>query len=76
LLGGNFYPNNVQMGRYDADYGSLLINIGNGSFRHELLNGLAIKGEVRHIRQLLLGKSKAYILARNDDSLIVIKTKS
>ena len=25
LLGGNYYDNNIQMGRYDADYGTILI---------------------------------------------------
>jgi len=75
LLGGNFYPNNIQMGRYDADYGSLLVNQGNGSFRCEQVNGMAIKGEVRHIRKLMLGKNEAFVLARNDYSVIVIRRK-
>ncbi|HJW30470.1 MAG TPA: FG-GAP-like repeat-containing protein, partial [Saprospiraceae bacterium] len=26
LLGGNFYENNIEIGRYDADYGSLWLN--------------------------------------------------
>ena len=40
LLAGNFYPNNIQMGEYDADYGTILINNGNGNFSCSLLNGL------------------------------------
>ncbi len=32
LLGGNYYDNNIQMGRYDADYGTILLNKGNGNF--------------------------------------------
>ncbi len=28
LLVGNYYDNNIQMGRYDADYATLLINHG------------------------------------------------
>ena len=76
LLAGNFYPNNIQMGRYDADYGSLLINLGNGSFKHEQMNGVHIKGEVRRIRKLMLAnKQEAFVLARNNDSLIIIKKK-
>ena len=76
LLAGNFYPNNIQMGRYDADYGSVLINLGKGSFRYELLNGISIKGEVRHVRKLMLaGSQEAVLLARNDDSLVLIRKK-
>jgi hypothetical protein len=32
FLAGNFYPNNIQMGEYDADYGSCLLNNGNADF--------------------------------------------
>src|SRR6187399_3121548 len=73
LLAGNFYPNNIQMGEYDGDYGTVLINNGNGNFSCGALNGYAIKGEVRHIRKINAGKSEAFILARNNDSLKVIR---
>ena len=73
LLSGNFYPNNIQMGEYDCDYGTVLINNGNGNFTCSLLNGVAIKGEVRHVRKINPGKNEAFILARNNDSLKVIR---
>jgi len=72
LLAGNFYPNNIQMGEYDGDYGTVLINNGNGNFSCGLLNGCVIKGEVRHIRRINRGKKESFILARNNDSLKVI----
>jgi hypothetical protein len=72
LLGGNFYPCNIQLGRYDADFGTILINKGNGNFSCESLNGLVIKGEIRHIRKINAGGREAYVLARNNDSLRVI----
>ncbi len=73
LMGGNFNVNNTQMGRYDADFGSLLINMGNGKFRYSDLGALKIKGDIRRIRRLRLpGAKEAFILARNDDSLVVI----
>ena len=72
LLAGNFYPNNIQMGEYDGDYGTALINTGNGNFSCTLLNGCVIKGEVRHIRKLSSGKKESFIFARNNDSLKVI----
>jgi hypothetical protein len=74
LLAGNFYPNNMQAGQYDADFGSLLINIGNDSFRRESLYGVNIKGQIRHVRHLSLGADReCFLLAKNDDSLVVIR---
>ncbi|MBK6827177.1 MAG: VCBS repeat-containing protein [Chitinophagaceae bacterium] len=76
LLAGNFYPNNIQMGRYDADQGSLLINKGKGQFTFRQLNGFVQKGEVRKIRKLQIGQgSTAFLLARNHDSLQMIRRR-
>ncbi len=77
LLGGNFYDNNIQMGRYDADFGTVLLNQGNDKFIAEKLNGLSVKGQVRSIKPLkLAGNKQAYVLARNNDSTMVIDFKS
>jgi hypothetical protein len=73
LLFGNFYENNIQMGRNDADFGTILINRGNGKFDCESINGLQIKGQVRHIKKIKIGKQEAYIIVRNNDSAMVIK---
>ena len=73
LLMGNYYENNIEMGRYDADYGTILINKGKGLFTCQTLNGLALKGQVRHIRKINISNEEAYILARNNDSAMVIK---
>ncbi|HKP33107.1 MAG TPA: VCBS repeat-containing protein, partial [Chitinophagaceae bacterium] len=43
LVLGNYYENNIEMGRYDADYGTLLINKGNGNFTCSMMNGVSIK---------------------------------
>jgi hypothetical protein len=72
-LFGNFYESNVQMGRYDADFGSLLINSGNGNFSYSGLNGLQVKGQVRHVRRITIANKECYILAKNNDSLQVIQ---
>jgi hypothetical protein len=72
LLAGNYYANNIEMGRYDADFSTLLINNGNDQFVAESLRGLLVKGEVRHIRTLHIGKEKACIMARNSDNTIII----
>ena len=76
LLVGNYYENNIQMGRYDADYGTILLNKGNDRFSAESLNGLAIKGQVRHISPISIAGKPAFILARNNDSTMVIQFKT
>jgi enediyne biosynthesis protein E4 len=72
LLAGNFFENNIQMGRYDADYGSVLINQGNGKFELESIQGTFLKGQLRKVKQINTVQGKAFIYSRNNDSLIVI----
>ncbi|MEJ7587775.1 MAG: VCBS repeat-containing protein [Ferruginibacter sp.] len=73
LLAGNYYSNNIHAGRNDADYGTVLVNKGKGNFTCENLNGVIIKGEVRHIRHLKIGDQPAFVLAKNNDSTMVFK---
>jgi enediyne biosynthesis protein E4 len=73
LLVGNYYDNNIQMGRYDADYATLLINHGKDGFSTESLSGMQIRGQVRHIRKLFVGGKESFILVRNNDSTMVIR---
>jgi hypothetical protein len=73
LLMGNYYDNNIQMGRNDADFGTLLINKGNNKFETENINGLQVKGQVRHIEPITINHQPAFILAKNNDSLRVIR---
>ncbi len=74
LLYGNFYNNSVQLGRYDADYGKILVNKGNGQFEVQNAKGAITKGEVRRSAMIRLGKKgeKAIILARNNSSLVLL----
>ena len=72
---GNFYENQVQIGRSDADYGTLLINKGGGNFDAQNLNGVTVKGQVRKSSKIMIGKEEAIVLARNNDSAMVIKKK-
>jgi len=73
IMMGNFYDNNVQMGRYDADYGTILINKGKGHFEPTIFNGLSVKGQVRKIKPIQINKNASYILALNSDSIKVIQ---
>jgi len=73
LMFGNYYENNVQMGRNDADFGTILLNQGGGKFTAGGLNGLKINGQVRHVDKITIAGKEAYILARNDDSVRIIQ---
>lgn len=73
LLVGNYFENNIQMGRNDADFGTILLNRGHHKFEAESLNGLQVKGQVRHIQRIRIGKKDAFILARNNDSVMIIE---
>ena len=73
LLVGNYYDNNIEMGRYDADFGLLLVNQDQGRFVCHTLNGMAVKGQVRHVSPMRIGGRQAYLLARNSDSAMMIR---
>jgi len=73
LLFGNYYDNNIQMGRYDADFGTILLNKGHGEFAVENINGLSVKGQVRHVKKINIGNKESFILAKNNDSTMVIR---
>ena len=73
FLGGNYYHFNIQMGRSDADLGTVLINKGNGKLVPEQIGGIVIKGEVRHIREIKINRQPAYILAKNNDTTMVVR---
>jgi hypothetical protein len=75
LIMGNFYNCNIQMGRYDSDFGTVLINRGNCNFTPELLKGLQVKGQVKHLKNIKLKSGNAIVAARNDDKLVVIRRK-
>jgi len=75
FLAGNYYENNIEMGRYDADFGTLLINHGKDKFSAESLNGLQIKGQSRHIKKIAIANKEAFVIARNNDSAMMIEFK-
>jgi enediyne biosynthesis protein E4 len=72
LLVGNYFDNNTELGRNDADFGTVLINNGNNNFIGETLNGIAITGQPRRIRKMNIKNKQAYIVVRNNGSAVVI----
>lgn len=72
FLGGNFYPLNVSMGRSDANYGNLLYTGETGQLQATGLGGFGIKGEIRQARSITIGGRECLVLARNDESALIL----
>ena len=68
---GNYYENNIQMGRYDASYGLVLMG-SSGQQMHALsmeAGGLDVAGQTRRAEQIELANGTVGILlARNNDT--------
>jgi enediyne biosynthesis protein E4 len=62
LLAGNLERTRTTMGKFDANYGALLLNDGKGNFRYvpQYRSGLSLKGDVR----------RTVTITRNNDLLI------
>ncbi len=75
LLGGNFYENNIELGRYDANFGNILAIGPEGDFRVEPLGSLRVKGQVRRIKAINIGGKACFIMARNDGPVLVVQPK-
>ena len=72
LLLGNYYENTIQMGRSDADFGTILINKGKGNFEAETITDLVIKGQVKHVAPVNIKKRPSFLVAVNNDSIRII----
>lgn len=73
FLAGNFYPINIQMGRYDASYGLLLTGDGKGNFKSipSVKSGFSVNGEVRSIYSARIDGRVYYLCVRNNDTVKV-----
>jgi enediyne biosynthesis protein E4 len=73
LLGGNFFECNIEMGRYDANYGNVLSFAKNGEMTVSNLGNIKVDGEVRQIRPLKVGTEKYFVFARNNAEAVFLK---
>ncbi len=72
FMAGNFFGLKPQTGRFDAGYGTTLINKGNHqyTFMKTRESGLFIKGEARDIQNIVSANGNNYIIiGMNNDSL-------
>ncbi len=75
ILGGNFYNCNIEMGRYDANFGNVLGIAQGGQMAVYPLGELQVKGQVRRIRTVKTGSKNCFVFARNDASAVVIRPR-
>ncbi len=78
FMAGNFFGLKPQTGRFDASYGTTLINNGKGHFTYLKPNesGLFLKGEARDIQNIVSANGSSYIIVgMNNDKLYLFKKK-
>jgi len=75
LLGGNLYGVMPILGRYDASYGLLLHGRGDGTFAavDMVQSGIAIDGQVRHMKIVRTARGRLIAVARNDETLQLLR---
>jgi len=73
LLGGNSAQANIEMGWYDASYGQVL-EIGKDEKMSIHPIQSSIQGEVRRIEAINIQGETHYVIARNDEQLIVLRS--
>jgi enediyne biosynthesis protein E4 len=71
LMAGNFYESKPEAGIYDASYGTLMKGDGKGNFTSipSQQSGINIKGAVRDMEMIKMGKKNIALVAKNNDAL-------
>jgi len=77
LMGGNFYQSKPETGIYDASYGILLKGDGKGNFTALTArqSGISIRGAIRDILVLRIGKKKTILVAENNEVLKIFNAQ-
>ncbi|MHA4806890.1 VCBS repeat-containing protein [Flavitalea flava] len=75
VLGGNFFESKPEAGIYDASFGLLLVGDGKGNFTPvpASRSGINIRGAVRQIRSVIIGKHSYLVLAMNNEKVRLLR---
>lgn len=76
LAVGNFYKNQLDIGKFDASYGHFLKGDGKGNWKEisPKLSGFAVRGEARDIREIrTTNNDNLIIVSINNDSIQAFK---
>lgn len=71
LTGNNFYIS-TQLGRLDANKGTVLMNRGQNRFTSNVSQHLSLEGMVQSIKKVTINQQAGYIIGRNNDTPIFI----
>lgn len=75
ISGGNFYGVLPYEGRYDGNWGDILLNNKNKNYQwlSPAKSGWLLRGEVRDIKKIKTAKGYLYVVARNNESLVFLQ---
>jgi hypothetical protein len=75
LMGGNFYESKPETGIYDASYGTMLKGDGKGNFAAQpgQQSGITIRGAVRDIVVIKIGKKKLAVISKNNEKVQLLQ---
>ncbi len=71
LIGTNKYNSNVQIGRYDADFGGIL-SFADGKLKYEKIPGLILKGAIKQMAPIMVNGKTKFLVIKNNDSCQLI----
>jgi len=71
ICGGNFYGSEVETVRYDSNFGSIVINKGNGNFETLSLeaSGLVLNSDVRDLETVTIQNEEYLLVTSNNDEV-------
>ncbi|MFT6871964.1 MAG: hypothetical protein ACJAVN_000969 [Roseivirga sp.] len=71
ICGGNFYGSEVETVRYDSNFGSIVINKGNGNFETLSLeaSGLVLNSDVRDLETVTVKNEEYLLVTSNNDEV-------
>jgi hypothetical protein len=77
LLAGNNTWTRIKFGRYSANHGVVLLGDGKGDFTYatQTASGLNIRGNVRSVRLIKVGKSQSIIAGINDSNALLLQVR-
>lgn len=78
FMAGNFYGLKPEVGRYDAGYGTTLLQQKDHSWKYmpPQSSGLFVPGEVRDINAFSINNNEYILVSRNNDSLCIFRKPS
>ena len=75
LFAANYFSNNIHNGRYDAYFGTILVNKWTNNFTVEHIKNITSNGEARHIIPIVIKNKPAFIVAKNNEKVMVFTYK-